>query len=167
MNLKKILYVLVTISLTLTTSTTLYAGDEQLYGTWRLVSFVGKVVATGETREFFGKSPQGLITYGQDGRMQVLIINSKRPKPTSQAGMTDQDRIELFNSTIAYGGTYIYDGKAVKHKIDISWNEMWTGTVQVRQVEFNGNRLILSTAPTPSVVDGKPVTATLTWERVQ
>jgi len=164
---KKVICFLISIFLALLVSTTLFAGDEQFYGTWRLVSFTTKVVATGETTDFFGPSPHGFLTYGRDGRVLVLLVNSKRPKPASQASMTDQDRLDLFNSMIAYGGTYTYDGKAVKHHVDISWNEMWTGSVQVRQVQFEGNRLILSTAPMPSPVDGKLVTAVLTWERVQ
>ena len=167
MTIKRAICSLIGLSIFLLASATLFAGDEQLYGTWRLISFTAKVVATGETTDLFGKSPHGFLNYGRDGRMLALIVNSKRPKPASQTGMTDQDRLELFNSTLAYGGTYTYDGKTVKHDVDISWNEMWTGTTQVRQVEFDGNRLILSTAPTPSVVDGRPVTAVLTWERVQ
>jgi Lipocalin-like domain len=55
----------------------------------------------------------------------------------------------------------------MKHHIDTSWNETWTDTDQVRGVKFEGNRLILSTIPAPSAVDGKLVTAVLTWERVQ
>ena len=55
-------------------STVVVAGDEQLYGTWRLVSYKATVAATGETVEPFGKSPQGFINYGRDGRMLVLIV---------------------------------------------------------------------------------------------
>ena len=68
---------------------------------------------------------------------------------------------------IAYGGTYTYDGKTVTHHIEISWNENWTGLHNVREVKLEGNRLILSTRPAPDPVDGRPVTAALTWERVQ
>lgn len=57
------------------------AGNEELYGTWRLVSFTGKILETGETMDIFGKSPRGFINYGRDGRMLVLIVSDKRPKP--------------------------------------------------------------------------------------
>lgn len=158
---------LVAISLVLLTSTIVVAGDEQVYGTWRLVSLTQKVLATGETRDIFGKSPRGFINYDRDGRMLVLIVSDKRPKPADLAKMTDQERVELFKTTIAYGGTYTYDGKTVTHHVDISWNENWTGTDVVREVKFDGNKLMLSTRPAPASQDGKLVTTVLTWERVQ
>jgi len=143
------------------------AGEEQMYGTWRLVSFKRTILATGETTDIFGKSPHGFINYGRDGRMLPLFVSDKRPKPTDLGKMTDQERVELFKTTIAYGGTYTYDGKTITHHVDVSWNENWTGTDLVREVKFDGTRLILSTVPAPSAIDGKLVTSVLTWERVQ
>jgi len=164
---QKAVWFLIGVYLFLVTSTTAVAGDEQLYGTWRLVSFTRTVLATGETMDLYGKSPHGFINYGRDGRVLVLIVSDKRPNPADLAKMTDQERVELFKTTIAYGGTYSYDGKAIRHHVDISWNENWTGTDLVREVKFDGNRLILSTVPAPASQDGKLVTAVLTWERVQ
>ena len=40
------------------------AGNEELYGTWRLVSFTQTIVATGETTDVFGKAPRGFLNYG-------------------------------------------------------------------------------------------------------
>ncbi len=167
MNSKRAICFLVGVSLVLLTSTAVVAGDEQLYGTWRLISFTRTILATGETTDIFGKSPHGFINYGRDGRMLVLFVSDKRPKPADLAKMTDQERAELFKTMFAYGGTYTYDGKTIKHHIDVSWNQTWTGTEQIREVKFEGNRLILSTIPAPSAIDGKLVTAVLTWERVQ
>jgi hypothetical protein len=143
------------------------AGNEELYGTWRIVSNKRMVLATGETMDTFGKSPKGFINYGRDGRMFVLIVKDNRPKPPDLAKMTDQERVELFKTMIAYGGTYTYDGKTVTHHIDISWNENWTDTDSVREVKFEGNKLILSTHPHTDPIDGKITTAVVTWERVQ
>lgn len=148
-------------------SSNVKAGNEELYGTWRLVTFTRTVLATGETTDIYGKSPRGFINYGRDGRMLVLIISDKRPKPPDLAKMTDQERVELFKTTIAYGGTYTYDGKTVTHHVDISWNENWTDTDVVREVKFDGNKLMLRTRPAPASQDGKVVTSVLTWERVQ
>lgn len=168
---KTAIWFLVGISLVLLTSTQVVAGDEQLYGTWRIVSFTVTALATGETTDPLGKSPHGFINYGRDGRMLVLIVSDKRPKPPDVARMTDQERVELFNklfkTMIAYGGTYTYDGKTVTHHVDISWNENWTGTDLVRDVKFDGSKLILSTRPAPSPIDGKLSVSVVTWERVQ
>jgi len=143
------------------------AGNEELYGTWRLVSMTRQVIATGETDDLLGKVPQGFINYGSDGRVLVIIVAEKRPKPTAIEKMTDQERIELFKTMVAYGGTYTYNGKTITHQVDISWNENWTGTFQVRNVKFEGRRLILTTNPGPNAIDGKIGIQILTWEKVE
>lgn len=153
--------------LVLLISTTVLAADEQLYGTWWLISYKRTVLATGETTDIFGKSPHGLINYGRDGRMFFLAVSDKRPKPPDLAKMTDQERVELFKTMTAYAGTYTYDGKTVTHHVDVSSNQNWTGTDLVREVKLDGNKLMVSTRPAPSPVDGKLNTAVLIFERVQ
>jgi hypothetical protein len=141
--------------------------NEQLFGTWRLVSLTQTIVATNETVDIFGKSPRGFINYGRDNRMMVLIINEERPKPSSLEKMTDLERAELFKTMIAYGGTYTVEGKIITHHIDISWNQVWTGTNQVRNVKFDGRKVILTTNPQPRPQDGKVAISTLTWEKLE
>jgi hypothetical protein len=141
--------------------------NEELCGTWRLVSCTQTIVATGETIHIFGKAPRGLINYGRDGRMMVLIVNDERPKPADLATMTDQERAELFRTMVAYGGTYTFDGKAVTHHLDISWNQVWTGTDLVRNITFDGRKAIFTTNPQPRSQDGKLAISVLTWERLE
>lgn len=143
------------------------AGNEQLYGTWRLVSMVSTLVATGQTQQPYGKTPRGYINYGRDGRVMVLIVRDKRPKPTDLEKMSDQQRADLFRTMIAYAGTYTFDGKTVTHHLDISWNEIWTGTDQVRHAKFDGKRLILTTNPQQRSMDGKMAVTVLVWEKVE
>ncbi|MGZ6236694.1 MAG: lipocalin-like domain-containing protein [Syntrophales bacterium] len=154
-------------SLMLLMSTTAIAADKELYGTWRLVSFTQTVVATGETKDIFGKSPQGIFVAGRDGRYTFLIVSDKRPKVPDLAKLTDPERVELFKTMIAYSGKYTFDGKTLKIRLDISWNENWTGTELVRHVKFEGDKLLLSTIPAPASQHGKIVTAVLTWERIE
>ena len=45
----------------------------------------------------------------------------------------------------AYGGTYKFDGSTIEHHIDISWNEVWTGTTQVKSVKRDADRLVYTT----------------------
>jgi len=165
---QKAVWFLIGVYLFLVTSTTAVAGDEQLYGTWRLVSFTRTVLATGETMDLYGKSPHGFINYGRDGRVLVLIVSDKRPNPADLAKMTDQERVELFKTTIAYGGTYSYDGKAIRHHVDISWNENWTGTEQVRYFSIEDDQLHIEAAPQryPNLGD-KVMRAVLIWERAE
>ena len=142
---------------------------EDLFGTWKLVSMRRTIVDTDESYDPNPDAPpSGLLIYGNDGRMIVLNVVGGRPKPDSIETMTDELRAQLFRSMVAYGGTYTFDGQSVFHHIDISWNECWTGTTQVRKVTRDGERLVLTTtAPAPGSLDGKLGTASLVWERLK
>ncbi len=139
----------------------------ELHGTWSLISSTRKVLETGEIEDTYGVAPQGYITYGSDGRMLVLIVRNDRPKPTSIEAISDQQRADLHRSMTAYGGTYTYDGKSVQHHIDVSWNEVWTGTTIIRDIERQGDLLVLTTRPAPFSGDGKMIVGTLIWEKVK
>ena len=123
------------------------AQAESLYGTWRLLSNTRELVATGERVEISGQAPQGFITYGRDGRMSAIIVGDNRPKPPDLAKLTDQERAELFKTMAAYAGTFKVEGTRVLHHVDISWNENWTGSVQVRSFRLEGRRLIITADP--------------------
>ena len=87
--------------------------NQQLLGTWRLVSLTAEVAGTGEKVATFGDAPEGYLVYGADGRMLVMIVKAQRPRPADTAQLTDSERLELFNTMVAYGGTYRVDGDQV------------------------------------------------------
>ena len=107
------------------------------------------------------------MTYGRDGRMMGMIVFSNRPKAESLDKMTDQQRADLCRTMIAYGGTYIFRGNSIEHHIDISWNELWTGTTVIRDIQKEGDRLVYTTKPAPFPRDGKMSINTLVWEKVK
>ncbi len=143
------------------------APEDDLAGTYRLVSDTRKVLDTGEVSYTFGKHPIGYIMYGKEGRMLVLVLRDDRPRPASVDKATLEQQAILFRSMLAYGGTYKYDGTRIEHHIDISWNELWTGTTAIRNVRKEGDKLIYTTDPTPSSGDGKMSVTTLIWEKVK
>jgi hypothetical protein len=142
-------------------------GNEDLYGTWRLVSYTQEILATGEKIDVFGKAPRGFLHYSRDGRMYAILVKAERPKPIDLTKMKDEERVELFKTVVAYGGTFTFDGKTVTHHVDISWNENWTGTAQVRNIRIDGRKLYISTNPMPRPEDGKPIIAVLAWEKLE
>jgi hypothetical protein len=79
------------------------AADDQLAGTYRLISSTRTILETGEVLDTWGKNPNGFIIYGKDGRMLVLIVRRDRPKPESVDKITDQQRADLHRSMTAYG----------------------------------------------------------------
>jgi len=50
-------------------------------------------------------------------------------------------------------GVRLIDGETIEHHIDGSWNQVWTGTTQIRNVKKDGDRLIYTTQPGPSPID--------------
>jgi hypothetical protein len=141
------------------------AADVSILGTYRLVSEERTIVDTKEVIP--GTGARGYITYGDDGHMIVLIFRQPRPRPEGAEKITDQQRIELFRTITAYAGTYKFDGTTIEHNIEISMNEVWSGTKQVRSVKRDGDRLIYSTPPFPFHTDGKMSINTLVWEQVK
>jgi len=143
------------------------APEEDLAGTYRLVSDMRKVLDTGEVLYPYGEHPAGYIVYGREGRMLVLVVGDDRPRPAGTEKATPEQQAALFRSMLAYGGTYKFDGTRVEHHIDISWNESWTSTTAIREVRKEGDRLVYTTGPAPSSGDGKGSVATLIWEKVK
>lgn len=145
------------------------AEDLVLEGTYKLVSSTRKILSTGETVDTYGKHPTGYISYGHDGRMSALIVWDKddRPSPKAVEDITDEQRVGLFRTMLAYGGTYTLDGHTVSHHIDISSNQAWTGTTQIRDIRQDGDKLVYITRPAPFSADGKVSVVTLLWERVR
>ncbi len=145
-----------------------FAEDQILEGTYNLVSSTRKIVETGQVLDSFGKRPTGFINYDRTGRVLVVIVSdgNDRPAPKDVGSITDEQRANLFRTMVAYDGTYKFDGNSIEHHIDISWNQAWTGTTQIRDVQKDGNRLIYTTRPAPFSGDGRISVNTLVWQKV-
>jgi len=84
---------------------------EELYGTWKLISWTRQLLDTGETVEAFGRVPRGFLHYGRDGHVFWVMT-----------------------------------------------------TAQVRNLRFEGNRLVMTTDP-QSGVDGRRSSSVFVWAR--
>jgi hypothetical protein len=139
---------------------------DKLVGTWKLVSGVSEDLETKQKTDIYKGTPTGFITYGPDGRVMTIIVDSNRKKPAA-AVATPAEAEALFRSMAAYAGTYSIKGNQVIHRPDASWNETWTGTDQVRNYKFEDDRLSLATEASPNPFTGKMSVRTLTWEKVK
>ena len=142
--------------------------QQQILGTWKLVSYVREEVASGAKSDVMGAHPSGYINYGPDGRMIVIIVGSDRNKPVGTVATPDEAEA-LIRSMLAYAGTYTIDreAKTVTHHIDISWDQTRTGTDQVRSYKLEGNHITLTTEPSNDPATGKKTVRTLIWERLK
>ena len=145
---------------------TIVQAAESVVGSWSLVTWVEVETDSKAVHSVFGENPTGVITYTPDGRMSVFIIDPKR-KPLAGPKATDAEAVELYRTMIAYSGSYSIEGNKVTHKIEVSWNQAWTGTNQQRFVEVKDNQLTIKTPPIISPISGKESVSTLVWERVK
>ena len=102
-----------------------------LVGTWKMASCHRELIATGESIDYFGPNPVGYVSYQSDGRMTALVLGDEPITPKGSVP-TDEEKIALFDSMVAYAGTYTFDDEKIVHHIDASWNHTWTGTDLVR-----------------------------------
>jgi hypothetical protein len=142
--------------------------QQQILGTWKLVSYVREEIPSGAKSDVMGAHPSGYINYGRDGRMMVLIVGSDRKKPVGPVA-TPEEAAALIRSMLSYAGAYTVDsqGKTVAHHIDVSWDESRTGESQVRTYKLDGDRLTLSTPPSTDPANGKKTVRTLIWQRLK
>jgi len=153
-------------SLALLSATNVQAEESQLLGTWKLKSWVRELVGTSERYDQAGERPDGYLSYSADGRMYVFIAWDNRIRPR-EAVPTDEERIKLHKTMLAYGGTYTVQGDKVIHHLDASWDQTLVGTNQVRFFKLDGNILTIKTEPNKSLADGREGQGVIVWEKVK
>jgi len=141
------------------------ADPNPLIGTWQLKAFVREVAGTGERYNQLGDHPGRYMTYSPDGRMLVLFVSVDQLRPHNEP--SDEERIKLHKSMLAYGGTYSVPPGKVVHHIDIEWDGKRLGTDQVRFYTIEGDTLSIRTEPNKSPVDGREGVGILTFARVK
>jgi hypothetical protein len=140
--------------------------ENPVLGTWKLKAMFREVTATGEKFNQMGEHPNGYLNYSADGRMYAIATADNRTKP-SDVNLTPDERAKLHQTLVAYAGTFTVEGDKVIHRVDISWNEAWTGTEQIRFAKIDGNTLTVTTAVQKSPIDGREGRSVLVWEKVK
>jgi hypothetical protein len=138
--------------------------QNDILGTWKLVGVGAQDLDTGEQLDP-GENPTGFINYGADGRVLVITTRGKRPKPQGVIA-TDEEAIALFRTVTAYAGRYSIVGSDLQHHVEVSSNEYWTNTTQIRHAKLEDGCLSLTTI-SPDTHTGIPNTRTLFWKRIQ
>jgi Lipocalin-like domain len=134
-----------------------------ILGSWRMTSWVTRDVATGERQDALGQNPGGTVVYTPQ-RVTFLIIKSNRARP-EQLPPSDEEKIALFDTMFAYSGAYTVESDRVVHHVDLSWNEAWSGTDQVRFCKVDEQTLTYTSPPARNPFDGREIVHEVTWER--
>ena len=112
------------------------SADENIVGTWKLVSYVVEVQSTGEKMPVMGQKPTGYTAFLPSGRVFFVLTGEGR-----QAAKTDAEKASLLSTLVAYSGTYRIEGDKWITKVEVAWNPEWIGTEQTRPFKLEGDKL--------------------------
>ena len=77
------------------------ADASALLGTWKMVSWTRRAVATGVVADAMGPEPIGYIAYHADGRMMAFVIDRRREKLKGSAPTNEgEDRSLRFHARL-------------------------------------------------------------------
>jgi Lipocalin-like domain len=125
-----------------------------LIGTWKQLSGTMVEEGGGEQKSNLSAAPNGYVNFSADGRLILLTTDSARKAPAGQVP-TPAEAEALYRSMIGHAGTYKVERNMVTYDLDVTWNESWTGTKQVRFWEVNGDRLTITTPEIVNPLTGK------------
>jgi hypothetical protein len=134
-----------------------------LVGTWKLTGWTLRVVGTAEDKEPFGPNPKGRLVLTPEGYWIVIITGANR-----HPAKTEEDKLALFDSVLAYSGKYTVEGDKITVRVDMSANEIFTGPsqVQTRFFTLDGDKLTVRTPEIASAaLPGKKIVGTNIFER--
>ena len=115
--------------------------SDQIVGLWKLTSNTTKDVATGTMTP---AHPTGYQLFTKGGHMMFIQTAENRKPPVGKAA-TDAELVALFNTLVAYAGTYKVDGSKVL--IHFETNAIPGIPDRTYTSEISGNKLTLTANP--------------------
>lgn len=135
--------------------------EMSLVGTYKLVSLTLEIDGVPGSGTI-GPDPHGYLIITP--RHYAFVYTGKERR----FGTSVDEKAALYDSGAYVAGTYTIEGNQLTVLVDVSWNETWNGTRQVRTIDRNGRRLVLTSPPHPYPRDAtKTVVSRLTWEKVE
>lgn len=132
--------------------------SEQIVGLWKLTNNTTKNVATGAMTP---AHPTGYQLFTKGGHM-MFIQTAENRKPPAGKVATDAERVALFNTLVAYAGTYKVDGSKVL--IHFETNAVPGIPDRTYTPEISGNKLTLTANPFVNS-QGQQIVSIRTFER--
>src|SRR5215471_16856011 len=135
---------------------------KQITGTWKVVSLITRFDG-GDAVEPFGPNPKGRLVLTPEGDWIIILTRADRG-PAKNI----EEKGALLDSMLAYSGKYTVDGNRMVIRVDVSWNEIYSGANQnqTRFFSIESDRLIIRSPEIVSAVrPGQKAVATLTLER--
>lgn len=124
---------------------------QDLVGVWRLVEVRARDPDGRPIASEFGPAPIGTVQFGAQRMMAAL--GDGRPPVAGERRFW-----------VAYTGVWSLDGTVLSTRVDAAYPASRIGTDQVRQVRWEGARLVLQ--PPPRMVDGVMNHLEQAWEKL-
>ena len=125
---------------------------DTLDGIWTLVQADAQDAEGRPLPAPYGTHPMGTIIFAR-GRMLAALCNGDAALPEGSA-----------RAYSSYGGPYRFDGDTLVVEVDIALERSRIGGKQVRQVELDGDRMVLR--PPLRAYGQAPEQRRLVWQRV-
>ena len=116
-------------------------GQQPLVGTYKLASLTVEV--DGKPNQNLGKAPHGSLMITPTRFILLITADSRK------FGTSVEEKAVLFDSLVAYAGTYRVEGDKFIRANDVSWTENLNGKTSVETFQLSGNRLTFTEGPVP------------------
>ncbi len=140
------------------------ADPRALIGSWRMVSWTRRALATGAVTDALGPDPIGYIAYHADGRMMASVFGRERPRANGGT-WTEAEKARLHDTMLAYVASYTLEEDRVVHHVEAAWNPNWEIDLS-RPFELEGDRLVISGAPGTDPATGEEVVYRMEFRKV-
>ena len=124
-----------------------------IVGTWPLVAATAHDTQGKPMEAPYGPKMMGRVTFNADGRMMAVLCDGRPTLPEGQA-----------RDYSSYCGNYVFDGARLVTQVDAASDPARLGSEQVRDVRFEGERMIMRPPPRPLGRDMQH--RELYWERI-
>jgi hypothetical protein len=124
-----------------------------IVGTWRLIAATARDAAGNMLPSPYGPQAMGRVVFNADGRMMAVLCDGRASLPS--------DMMRVYSS---YCGNYTFDGSRLVTRVDAASDPARIGTDQVRDVRFEGERMVLRPPPRQGAIG--PEQREITWERI-
>ena len=137
--------------------------NSPVVGLWKLTGNTTKIVATGAMERQAGEHPTGYQLFTKGGHMMFFQAAENRKPPAGKVA-TDAERVAMFNTLVAYAGTYKVDGSKVL--IHFEANSVPGIPDRTYAMEISGNKLTLTADPFANNL-GQQIVSIRTFERTE
>ncbi len=124
-----------------------------IVGTWRLVAAAAHDGNGQPLPPPYGAKGMGRVAFSADGRMISVVCDGRPELP-----------LGVHRDYSSYCGNYTFDGAQLVTTVDAASDPARIGSEQVRDVRFDGDRMILR--PPPRRSGDRTEQRELTWELV-